>query len=187
MKRFLPAAFLVFLGTVSAADDPPMKEGLWKTHMISTDQPDGKKTENGSSLCRNHEYDAHVREKSKSTLAKCKVNADSWTGNVKTVDTECTVGGTVVRTKGTITINAENSVHSETQATYTPPMGGKGGVISRSDHRDGFAVCGRVSRRSRAGRSDCGGRHETESLEALRFATSTFIGGPKVSWAVGKR
>ena len=115
-ERFLAAALLVFLKTGYAADDPPMKEGLWKTHMVSTDQPDGKKTESGSSLCRNHEYDAHVHEKSKSTLAECKVKANSWTGNVKTVDTECTVGGTVVRTKGTITINAENSVHSETQA-----------------------------------------------------------------------
>lgn len=105
---------------VSAADQPLMKEGLWSIHMVTTDQPGGRKTEGSRSLCRSHAYDEHARSLK---APNCKtISETSSAGTIKT-ETECKVGGSVLRTKGVVTYT-ETAAHSENHTTYTPPING---------------------------------------------------------------
>jgi len=126
MKRisFFPAPIILLLGSALAADAPPLKEGFWSIHSVSTDQPSGKKREVTRSICRNHAYDDHVREMAKKIPATCKTISETSTGGTTTTETECTVQSTVVHSKTTVTATSETATHLETHTTYTPPLGG---------------------------------------------------------------
>ena len=126
MKRisFFPAPIILLLGSALAADAPPLKEGFWSIHSVSTDQPSGKKREVTRSICRNHAYDDHVREMAKKIPATCKTISETSTGGTTTTETECTVQSTVVHSKTTVTAASETATHLETHTTYTPPLGG---------------------------------------------------------------
>jgi hypothetical protein len=39
-------------------------------------------------------------------------------------ETHCVVGNTVIDSKGTTTFQGDTAFHSESRATYTPPVGG---------------------------------------------------------------
>jgi|SRR5579863_1779669 hypothetical protein len=136
MKKILFSAtsLLLTIGTVFAADPPPMKEGYWSIHTVTIDQPGDKKQETNRSICRNHAYDQYVQELAKKQSAACKVT-ESSSGGTRTTESECTVAGTVVRSKGTVTGAGENAAHSETTATYTPPMGGMSGMTMIMDQK----------------------------------------------------
>jgi len=122
-KRILCSTVLLAAG-VFAADPPAMKEGLWSIHTVSTDQPGDKKTEGTQKLCRNHAYDDRVRAMAAQQSAKsCKAPIESSSGGTITTETECTVAGSVLKTKGVVTFNGD-SAHSETHTTYTPAMYG---------------------------------------------------------------
>ena len=43
--------------------------------------------------------------------------------------------GTVVESKGTTTFQGDTATHSETHATYTPPMGGISGMTMIMDQK----------------------------------------------------
>jgi hypothetical protein len=120
----LPALLLLMAGTVYSLDAPLLKEGLWSIHTESVDQPGNKKTSGERSLCRSHEYDARVERMGKAQMAKCKTIRDSFAGGKRETETECTVGTTVIHTKGTTTMTGDSAAHVETHATYAPPFGG---------------------------------------------------------------
>jgi hypothetical protein len=122
MKRFLYPALLLVAEGVYAADPPLLKEGLWSIHTVSTDQPGNKKTEGTRSICRNHVYDARVLAESQKIT--CKTISESSSGGTISKETECPVGGTVIRSKGTVTMSGDTAAHSETQSTFTPAMYG---------------------------------------------------------------
>jgi hypothetical protein len=125
MKRPVSVAVLAFLmGAAHAADEPSMKEGYWSIHTVTNDQSANGKQESTRTICRNHAYDEHVRELAKKTSANCKTIAESSSGGTRTTETECTVAGRVIHTKGMVTTNGENAAHSEARTTYAPPMGG---------------------------------------------------------------
>jgi hypothetical protein len=126
MKRilFLLALVIIFIGASLAADAPPLKEGFWSIHSVATDQPSGKKREINRSICRSHAYDDYVREKAKKIPATCKTITDNTSGGTTTLETECTVNETVVRSKTTTTIVSETATHMESHTTYTPPLAG---------------------------------------------------------------
>jgi hypothetical protein len=126
MKRisFLPIPIILLLRLALAADAPPLKEGFWSIHSVSTEQPSGKKRELTRSICRNHAYDDHVREMAKKIPATCKTISENSSGGTTTTETECTVQSTVVHSKTTVTTASETATHLETHATYTPPLGG---------------------------------------------------------------
>jgi len=126
MKRisFLSAPIILLIGIAIAADAPPLKEGFWSLHSVSTDQPSGKKRELTRSICRNHAYDDHVREMAKKIPATCKTISETSSGGTTTTETECTVQDTVVHSKTAVTTASETAIHMETHTTYTPPLGG---------------------------------------------------------------
>jgi hypothetical protein len=123
MKRILSTLLLAGVGF--AADPPSMKEGLWSIHMVSVDQPGNTKTDTTDKLCRSHAYDERVRAIAAQQSAKssCKTISETTVGGTTTTENQCTVGKSVLKTKGVANINGD-SAHSETHTTYTPPMYG---------------------------------------------------------------
>ena len=126
MKRtlLLPGWVLFLLGACLAADAPTLKEGFWSIHSVATDQPSGKKREVTRSICRSHAYDDYVREKAKKMAPSCKTISENSSGGTTVTETECSVAGTVIHSKASYTVSSETAVHSETHATYAPPMAG---------------------------------------------------------------
>ena len=116
--------FFLMAGAVYSLDTPTLKEGLWSIHTESIDQPGNKKTTGDRSLCRSHEYDARVEQMGKEAQAKCKTIHESTSGGKRDAELECTVAGTVIHTKATTTLTGDTAAHSETHATYTPPLAG---------------------------------------------------------------
>jgi hypothetical protein len=114
----------LLLASIYAIDEPLMKEGLWSIHIQSVDNPGNKKSEGARSICRSHAYDLHTREIARQAKSKCKVIEEKNVGNKIISDTECSVGTTVLRTKGTVTMTSDMAAHSETVTTYNPAMGG---------------------------------------------------------------
>jgi hypothetical protein len=119
------AMFLFPVGFAQAPDPPPQKEGLWSVHRQSVSAGKGK-SEVTETLCRNHEYDKYIQEiqdKGKNAPG-CKVLSSNASNGTYTLETECPVGESVVKSKLTTTYQGDTEVHSETHATYTPPLMG---------------------------------------------------------------
>ncbi|MGO9229355.1 MAG: DUF3617 domain-containing protein [Bryobacteraceae bacterium] len=124
MKRLLIcAAVAAVLPIANAANPPEVKEGLWSVHTKSIDSPGNKKSEGTYTLCRDHAYDQSIRAKAKNMKGCTKVSESFEEGKYSS-EMHCVVAGTVVESKGTTTFQSDTSTHSETHATYTPPMGG---------------------------------------------------------------
>jgi hypothetical protein len=125
MKRLLlaPVAF-VYMGAVHAADPPSLKEGLWSIHTVSTEQPGNKKTEGARSICRNHAYDERVRAQAKARATTCKTHTENYAGSKYESESECTVQGMTIHTKGTTAASGDNATHTESSTTYTPAFNG---------------------------------------------------------------
>ena len=120
----IPAATLVLtFATVHAADHPPIKEGLWAIHTVTTSEPGHKVIDAKSTLCRNHAYDAAVEARVAASKT-CPAPAPVAHGNQLTYDSSCKVGASVMHTVATVTILSPNSSHTETRTTYTPPAFG---------------------------------------------------------------
>lgn len=116
------AALLSVIGIASAIDKPQMKEGLWSMHKQIIDNPGNKKTESDSTICRNHAYDKHVE--SQAMPRGCTTVNESLQSGKYVLETNCTIAGTVIESKGTTTFNSDAAAHSETHATYSPAMQG---------------------------------------------------------------
>jgi len=124
MRKALPAALLVSWA-LFAADPPPVKEGLWSLHTVSTDNPGNKRTEGTRSLCRNHDYDTRIREQAETRQKQnCKPLAKTSSGNTFTEESECTMMGSVITSKVVATFTGDTAIHSETHATYKPALHG---------------------------------------------------------------
>lgn len=116
-------AVLLPIGIAIAANHPDLKEGLWSVHTQSIDNPGNKKTEGSYALCRNHAFD-QASDAIAKTMKGCTVASESFEGNKFSIEIHCTVGATVIDSKGATTFDGDVSTHSETHATYTPAMGG---------------------------------------------------------------
>lgn len=124
MKRTVRAALLLSFA-LFAADQPLMKEGLWSIHTVSVDNPGNKRTEGTRSICRNHAYDARIREQSEQKQKQtCKPVVRTSSANGFTEESECTVQGSVVKSKTVATFTGDSSIHSETHGTYSPALFG---------------------------------------------------------------
>lgn len=120
---FAAAALLLPIGIANAQTAPEVKEGLWEIHMQSTDKPGDKKTEGTSTICRNHAYDQHAQALAKEMKGCTKVS-ENFHGGKYTLEMHCTVGATVIATKGTSTFQGDTATHSESHTTYTPAFYG---------------------------------------------------------------
>ncbi|MGB6429116.1 MAG: DUF3617 family protein [Candidatus Acidiferrales bacterium] len=118
------AALSVPIGIAMAAGTPPdVKEGLWSIHTETTDNPGNVKSESSSTICRNHAYDQYSNSLAKNVKG-CSPANDSYEGGKYTMDMKCTVGGTTIESKGTVTYTGDTATHSESHSTYTPAMSG---------------------------------------------------------------
>jgi hypothetical protein len=62
--------------------------------------------------------------RSQSKKPKCKTVSESSSGGTATTISECTVGTTLIRNKGTLTMTGNTASHSEGHTTYDPPVRG---------------------------------------------------------------
>ena len=124
--RKTPAILLGFLfvvGLALAVEPPQMKEGLWSIRTQMTDNPGNVKSDFTQKLCRSHAYDQHAHELVKN-MKGCKVVSENFTGGTYTVELECNVLGTVIKSKSTTTYQGDATFHSVSHATNTPPLRG---------------------------------------------------------------
>jgi hypothetical protein len=126
-KPAMTTAFLLLLVGAAYADFPdmpPMKEGLWKIRMIDTTSGQ-KLTDTTYSLCRDHTWDQHVRQMAQKMLTSCTTTSDVKSGNTRTVVTSCKISNSTVVSKSTLTSSSDTNYHTETFATFTPPLFGQ--------------------------------------------------------------
>ena len=128
------AALLLPIGIVIAANAPDVKEGLWTIHTQTTDNPGNVKSDHRSTICRNHAYDQHVISVSKEVKG-CAVRSEGFEGNKYSIEMHCTVGTTVIDSKGTTTFDGDTSTHTESHATYTPAFYGKSETTTIQDQK----------------------------------------------------
>jgi hypothetical protein len=119
---WLMAAVAVPVTLAYALDTPPLREGLWSIHTVTTTNPGNKTTDATVTLCRNHAYDAYldaeVNSHKECTLTK------SGSSSRMTIDGSCKVGGSTLVSKATVTMSGDTASHSETHTTYTPALYG---------------------------------------------------------------
>jgi hypothetical protein len=108
----------------ACATYPQIQEGLWDVRVQSTENPGAKKTEFGYKLCRDHAYDKQTDSLVRNNK-DCKTKLESAGPNRYAAASRCTVSATVIVSKGLSIYRSGNSIHSETVATYTPPLYGK--------------------------------------------------------------
>jgi hypothetical protein len=121
---FTVSAATLLLTIASAADPPPLQEGLWEIRGQSIDNPGGKKSEFTYRLCRNHAYDKAMDAMVKN-VKDCTTAFDSLGDGRYSSESRCTIDGTVIESKGTYTYLSATSTRSESHATYTPAYRGK--------------------------------------------------------------
>lgn len=116
------ASATLFAQTQNQAKFPPMQEGYWSVHTETVDNPGAKKSEGTRMVCRNHAYDAYVQGKALN-VPGCKPMSVTVSGNKYSTELECTVSGTVIKTKGTAVVN-DSMARAESRTTYTPAFNG---------------------------------------------------------------
>jgi len=126
MKKMLfsaAVALLLPIGIANAVDLPGQKEGLWSSHRQTIDNPGNNKTEQTSTICRNHAYDQYVLSLTKGVKG-CTTVKENFQGGQYSIEAHCVVAGTVIDSKGTTTFQGDTAAHAESHSTYTPAMGG---------------------------------------------------------------
>jgi ribosomal protein L27 len=123
MRVSTVSVILLLIGTANGADAPELKEGLWSIHRQTIDNPGNKKIEGTQTICRSHAFDQHSQELAKNVKG-CTTVSDSFQGGKRVTELRCTIGGTVLDTKGTVVYQGDSSVHGEDHTTYTPAMNG---------------------------------------------------------------
>jgi hypothetical protein len=113
---------LLLFGTAYALDTPPMKEGLWKLHMVTT-SPNAAPMDMTYTICRNHAYDNSIHQMVEKKTG-CSINADSISGSKRTYSSSCKVGATTIMSSAVVTWSGDTHFHTETHTTYTPAFSG---------------------------------------------------------------
>jgi hypothetical protein len=123
-KMLVHAGVLLLpIGMAIAANIPELKEGLWSIHTQTISNPGNQKSEGTYTLCRDHAFDQAAQALAKN-IKGCTMGSESFDGSKYSTEMKCTVGTTVIDTKGTATFSGDTSTHSESRATYTPAMAG---------------------------------------------------------------
>jgi hypothetical protein len=126
-RTYLYMGVLLALATADAraARPPQLLQGLWEIRVQSTENPGGKKTEYAFRLCRDHAYDKETDDLVKNNK-NCTTKLQSLGGDKFSAASRCTLSGIVIDSQGlSVYQNGGGSIHSETAATYTPPLYGK--------------------------------------------------------------
>jgi hypothetical protein len=108
----------------SAASPPKLMEGLWEVRVQSTENPGAKKTEYSFKLCRDHAFDRQTDDLVKNNKS-CTTRLQKLSGDKYSAASRCTLSGIVIDSKGLSVYQNNTAIHSESAATYTPPLYGK--------------------------------------------------------------
>jgi len=109
---------------VNAAAPPKLQAGLWESRVQSTENPGAKKTEYSFKLCRDHAYDRQTDDLVKKNK-NCTTKIERLADDRFSAASRCTVPGMVIDSKGLSIYRNNTAIHSESAATYTPPLYGK--------------------------------------------------------------
>jgi hypothetical protein len=109
---------------VVAAAPPKLLEGLWEFRVQSTENPGAKKTEYSFKLCRDHAYDKQTDDIVKNNK-NCTTKIERLASDRFSAASRCTVSGMVIDSKGLSMYRNNTAIHSESAATYMPPLYGK--------------------------------------------------------------
>ena len=132
--RYLGVLFALAMADARAAAPPQLQQGLWEIRVQSTENPGGKKTEYAFRLCRDHAFDKETDDLVKNNK-NCTTQLQSLGGDKFSAASRCTVSGIVIVSRGLSVYQNGASVHSETAATYTPPLYGKTDETMIEDQR----------------------------------------------------
>jgi hypothetical protein len=103
---------------------PKLKGGLWEIRGQSVEKPLGTKTEFSYQLCRDHAYDT-AQEAQLKSVKGCNTVLKNLGNGTFTSASNCKVGVTVIGSQGITVFKNDVATHSETHATYSPPLKGK--------------------------------------------------------------
>jgi hypothetical protein len=120
---FCVGTILLSFPSAYAAGPPDVKEGLWSSQTLTIDNPGSKRGGGLMTICRSHAYDQYVKDLA-AKLPGCDKPGENVSGHTITTTLRCTVANSVIQTKETATFQGNIAVHSETHATYTPPLYG---------------------------------------------------------------
>jgi hypothetical protein len=107
------------------ANDPPkLKEGLWDIRGQRVENPGNKRSDFAYRLCRDHAFDratdAMYRDV-KDCNTVLKKAGDAKYSSAST----CRAAGVTIASTGTSSYRGNESIHTDTQAVYTPAFDGK--------------------------------------------------------------
>ncbi len=136
IKLFYTSAVLLLpIGIALASGPPHLKEGLWSLDRQTIDSPGNKKNVFPAiKTCRNDAYDQYVLGLMKK-MPGCTTVTDNMQGSKYVLEMKCTIGNTVIETKGTTTYQADTVAHAESRTTYTPAMYGRTETITIADSK----------------------------------------------------
>jgi len=124
---FSCAAIFILLGD---AEWPLMKDGLWSIHTVSTMMREGaqaKTFEVTVSRCRTQASDTQVPA-SAPPAKDCKVISKSSRDATHNSEMQCTINGSTVKVKETVTMKGDNEANTITEFTFDPPNSGLSGM-----------------------------------------------------------
>ncbi len=128
------AAALLPMLAARAAELPQVQEGLWEIHSQGIQNPGNKKTDSTHKLCRDHAYDLAALAMVKN-MKGCTSTIESLGGGKFSADSQCTIAGTQIVSKGTATYQGATALHSETHTTYSPASDGKTDEVLIQDQK----------------------------------------------------
>ena len=115
---------LVPFAAADAGSPPKIKEGLWEIRGQTLEKPTDNKTSFAYKLCRDHAYDKASNAQMKDVKGCTTLVKDLGGGKYASAST-CVVMGVTIVSNGVTTYKGHESVHSDTQAKYTPIFKGK--------------------------------------------------------------
>ncbi len=118
------ATVLFSFASAQAADPPDVKEGLWSSQTQTIDNPGNKRNGGAVTICRSHAYDQYVKDLAAKMPGCKKLSESVIVATLYTTVLHCTVGNTVIDTTEKATFKGDTAIHSETHATYAPPLYG---------------------------------------------------------------
>jgi hypothetical protein len=107
-------------GIALAADPPVLKAGLWEVWRVTAQQPDKKHL---TTMCLDDSVQAEMREFGMGIAKEmCSQNDRRTEGNRMIITATCNLGPTTMKTRSVMTFNGNSSYHTESTATYDPPL-----------------------------------------------------------------
>lgn len=136
MKQLISsfAIALLALGEAPQIAPPPMREGLWSVHVVSTANPGNEVTVRDYQFCRSHAYDEAL-ERSSNSMPTCKKTFDTLEGNKRTLEVACQSLGSSIVTRGEIIYSGDTASHNTEHSTISPAIRGKASLDAVSDFR----------------------------------------------------